>query len=54
MCNCFVSMSVSVPYVCLVTKEVSRGAQIPGTGVMGDCEPPHKCWEPDQGPLQEQ
>lgn len=29
----------------LVLMEVRRGAKSPGTGVMGDCESPGRCWE---------
>ena len=47
-------MYVYAPYACLVSKEVRRGHEFPGTGVIDGCEPPCGCIDLNLGLLQEQ
>lgn len=39
VCECFPCMYVCASRVCLIAVEVRRGYQIPGTGLIGGCEP---------------
>ena len=43
-----------IPVMCLVPGEVRKVIECPGTGVMGGCELPCGCWDPNSGPLQDQ
>lgn len=48
-------MFVCAPLVCLVPQgEPEKGIRSPGSKLTGDCDPPHECWEMNQGPLEEQ
>lgn len=41
--------------MCLEPRKARRGHQMPpGTGVVGGCELPSRCWELNPGPLQKQ
>jgi len=34
--------------------ETEEGIRFPGTSIIGTCDLPCECWEPNPGPLQEQ
>lgn len=46
-------LCVFVHHVYSVPVEARRGFGSPETGVTGNCEPPHRCWELNTGPLKE-
>lgn len=61
MCVCARMCVHACVYVCACGYVyVNAGATEPsgiivsGTGVLGSCELPDVCWEPDMGPLKEQ
>lgn len=44
-----------LPALCLdSSSEARRGPRAPGTGVTESCKPPCRCWESNQGPVEEQ
>lgn len=51
--GCSAFLYVCAPLVC-TEHAIPENIRFSGTGVTDDCEPPYKCWEPKQGPLQKQ
>lgn len=52
--DCFAYMYVCLPCECLVSKEIRRGCQSPGTRTIIDGVKLCGCWNLSLGPLQEQ